>query len=45
MKKKKNVLILQVYSKSKNEKTISNKMLKFIQQTDKDNQKRRLELH
>ena len=45
MKKKKNVLILQVYSKSKNEKTISNKMLKFIQQTDKDNQKRRLEFH
>jgi len=45
MKKKKNVLILLVYSKSKNEKTISNKMLKFIQQTDKDNQKRRLELH
>ena len=24
---------------------ITNKMLKFIQQTDKDNQKRRLELH
>ena len=45
MKKKKNVLILLVYSKSKNEKTISNKMLKFIQQTDKDNRKRRLELH
>ena len=45
MKKKKNVLILQVYSKSKNEKTITNKMLKFIQQADKDNQKRRLEFH
>jgi hypothetical protein len=45
MKKKKNVLILLVYSKSKNEKTISNKMLKFIQQTDKDNQKRRLSLN
>ena len=34
-----------LYFKSKNEKTITNKMLKFIQQTDKDNQKRRLELH
>ena len=31
--------------KSKNEKTITNKMLKFIHQTDKDNQKRRLELN
>jgi len=28
-----------LYFKSKNEKTITNKMLKFIQQTDKDNQK------
>ena len=27
-----------LYFKSKNEKTITNKMLKFIQQTDKDNQ-------
>ena len=34
-----------LYFKSKNEKTITNKMLKFIQQTDKDNQKRRLRLH
>ena len=33
-----------LYFKSKNEKTITNKMLKFIQQTDKDNQKRRLSL-
>jgi len=28
----------------KNEKTITNKMLKFIQETDKDNQKPRLRL-
>ena len=34
-----------LYFKSKNEKTITNKMLKFIHQTDKDNQKRRLELN
>ncbi|MDC1338446.1 hypothetical protein N8160_03545 [Pelagibacteraceae bacterium] len=34
-----------LYFKSKNEKIITNKMLKFIQQTDKDNQKRRLRLH